>query len=390
MDSFELMSMSEKLRKEHPVIELLEELMRKPSVTPDDAGCQEILARRLQALGFECETMQFGDVTNLWARRGSAGPMLCFAGHTDVVPPGADDDWDTDPFEPVTKDGYIYGRGSADMKSGLAAMITALESFIADHSDHDGSLALLITSDEEGRARDGTLKVVEELQSRNESIDWCVLGEPSSQETLGDIVRIGRRGSLSGMLTVRGVQGHVAYPQLADNPIGRFAPVLSDLYTTEWDRGNEFFPPTSFQVVDIQAGVGFPNVTPGELTARFNFRYSTEWDHHGLQDKVRQLFDAHDIDYELDWHLSGEPFLTEAGKLINAVSQAVTEQAGMAPELSTGGGTSDGRFISPAGTDVVELGPVNASIHKVNERVRIDDVIALSSMYRRIIELLLT
>ena len=390
MDSFELMSMSEKLRKEHPVIELLEELMRKPSVTPDDAGCQEILARRLQALGFECETMQFGDVTNLWARRGVAGPMLCFAGHTDVVPPGADDDWDTDPFEPVTKDGYIYGRGSADMKSGLAAMITALESFLADHSDHDGSLALLITSDEEGRARDGTLKVVEELQSRNESIDWCVLGEPSSQETLGDIVRIGRRGSLSGMLTVRGVQGHVAYPQLADNPIGRFAPVLSDLYTTEWDRGNEFFPPTSFQVVDIQAGVGFPNVTPGELTARFNFRYSTEWDHHGLQDKVRQLFDAHDIDYELDWHLSGEPFLTEAGKLINAVSQAVTEQAGMAPELSTGGGTSDGRFISPAGTDVVELGPVNASIHKVNERVRIDDVIALSSMYRRIIELLLT
>lgn len=380
----------EKQNLDHPVIDLLAELIRRPSVTPDDAGCQEILARRLQALGFECETMQFGDVTNLWARKGSTGPVLCFAGHTDVVPPGAADEWQTDPFEPVVKDGDLYGRGSADMKSGLAAMITALESFIADHSDHGGSLALLITSDEEGRARDGTLKVIEELQSRDEAIDWCVLGEPTSQESLGDIVRVGRRGSLSGMLTVRGVQGHVAYPQLADNPIGRFAPVLSDLYTTEWDRGNEFFPPTSFQVVDIQAGVGFPNVTPGELSARFNFRYSTEWDHHGLKDKVRQLFDAHDIDYELDWHLSGEPFLTEPGKLIDAVSQAVTEQAGTAPELSTGGGTSDGRFISPAGTDVVELGPVNASIHKVNEHVRIDDVVALSSMYRRIMELLLT
>lgn len=384
------MSTSEEQSSEHPVIDLLAQLIRRPSITPDDAGCQEILARRLKLLGFECETMQFDDVTNLWARRGSAGPVLCFAGHTDVVPPGAADKWDTDPFEPVVKDGYMYGRGSADMKSGLAAMITALESFVADHSDHDGSLALLITSDEEGRARDGTLKVVEELQSRNEEVDWCVLGEPSSQDRLGDIVRIGRRGSLSGMLTVRGVQGHVAYPQLADNPIGRFAPVLSDLYTTEWDRGNKFFPPTSFQVVDIQAGVGFPNVTPGELNARFNFRYSTEWDYHGLKDKVHQLFDAHDIDYELDWHLSGEPFLTEPGKLINAVSQAVTEQAGMAPELSTGGGTSDGRFISPAGTDVVELGPVNASIHKVNEHVRIDDVVALSSMYRRIMQLLLT
>jgi succinyl-diaminopimelate desuccinylase len=374
----------------HPALDLLKELIRKPSVTPDDAGCQEILARRLEALGFACETMRFGDVTNLWARRGSIRPVLCFAGHTDVVPPGAEDEWQTDPFEPVTKDGYLYGRGSADMKSGLAAMITALESFIADHSDHGGSLALLVTSDEEGRARDGTLKVVEELQSRDETIDWCVLGEPSSQEVLGDIVRVGRRGSLSGMLTVRGVQGHVAYPQLADNPIGRFAPVLSDLYTTEWDHGNGFFPPTSFQVVDIQAGVGFPNVTPGELNARFNFRYSTEWDHHSLKDKVRQLFDAHDIDYELDWHLSGEPFLTEPGKLIEAVSQAVTEQTGTEPELSTGGGTSDGRFISPAGADVVELGPVNASIHKVNEHVRIDDVVALSSMYRRIMELLLT
>jgi len=383
------MSSPEQHSTRHPALDLLKELIRRPSVTPDDAGCQEILARRLEALGFACETMQFGDVTNLWARRGGDSPVLCFAGHTDVVPPGADAEWHTDPFEPVEKEGHLYGRGSADMKSGLAAMITSIESFIADNPDHGGSLSMLITSDEEGHARDGTLRVVETLQSRGEQIDWCVLGEPSSQEKLGDIVRIGRRGSLSGLLTVRGIQGHVAYPQLADNPIGRFAPVLSDLYTTEWDRGNDFFPPTSFQVVDIQAGVGFPNVTPGELKARFNFRYSTEWDHHGLKKKVHQLFDGHDIDYELDWHLSGEPFLTEPGQLIDAVAQAVTEQAGNAPELSTGGGTSDGRFISPAGTDVVELGPVNASIHKVNERVRIDDVIALSSMYRRIMELML-
>jgi len=374
---------------EHPSITLLQELIRQPSVTPDDAGCQEILAVRLTQLGFDCESMPYGDVTNLWARRGTSGPVLCFAGHTDVVPPGPEDEWQTKPFEPVAKDGLLYGRGSADMKSGLAAMIVALEEFIDAHPDHHGSLAVLITSDEEGRARDGTLKVVEALQARDEQIEWCVLGEPSSQESLGDIVRVGRRGSLSGMLAVRGIQGHVAYPQLADNPIGRFAPVLADLYTTEWDQGNEFFPPTSFQVVDIQAGIGFPNVTPGELNARFNFRYSTEWDHKRLQTRVHAIFDAHDIDYELNWHLSGEPFLTNPGKLTEAVSQAVTEHTGKAPELSTGGGTSDGRFISPAGTDVVELGPINASIHKVNEHVRISDVVALTAMYRRIAELLL-
>jgi len=371
-------------------VDLLKELIRRPSVTPDDAGCQEILTRRLEALGFACETMQFEDVTNLWARRGSESPVLCFAGHTDVVPPGAESEWHTDPFEPVEKEGHLYGRGSADMKSGLAAMITSLESFIANNPDHGGSLSMLITSDEEGRARDGTLKVLETLQSRGEQIDWCVLGEPSSQKELGDIVRVGRRGSLSGMLTVRGIQGHVAYPQLADNPIGRFAPVLSEMYATEWDHGNDYFPPTSFQVVDIRAGVGFPNVTPGELSARFNFRYSTEWDHEGLKEKVQDIFDAFGIDYDLEWHLSGEPFLTQPGKLIDAVSSAVSEQTGTTPELSTGGGTSDGRFISPAGADVVELGPVNASIHKVNEHVRIDDVISLSSMYRRIMELLLT
>jgi len=375
---------------EHPSISLLNELIRRPSITPDDAGCQEILAERLTRLGFECEAMPFGDVKNLWARRGSSGPVLCFAGHTDVVPPGSDSEWQSDPFEPVVRDGNIFGRGSADMKSGLAAMIVALERFVEAYADHNGSLAMLITSDEEGRARDGTLKVIETLQARGDHIDWCVLGEPSSQNTLGDIVRVGRRGSLSGMLAVRGIQGHVAYPQLADNPIGRFAPVLSELNSIEWDQGNEHFPPTSFQVVDIRAGVGAPNVTPAELSARFNFRYSTVWDHERLKDKVHSIFDAHDIDYELNWHLSGEPFLTAAGKLTEAVTQAVSEQVGETPELSTGGGTSDGRFISPAGTDVVELGPVYASIHKVNEHVRIDDVVKLTTMYQRIAELMLT
>ncbi len=373
----------------HPVIELLCELIRRRSVTPDDAGCQEILAGRLQAMGFECESLPFGDVTNLWARRGTTAPLLCFAGHTDVVPPGNLDDWHADPFEPVFSDGLLYGRGSADMKSGLAAMIIALEEFIAENPDHEGSLSLLITSDEEGRARDGTLKVMEVLKERDERIDWCVLGEPSSQETLGDIVRIGRRGSLSGMLTVRGVQGHVAYPQLADNPIRRFAPVLAELHSVTWDDGNEFFPPTSFQVVDVRSGVGAPNVTPDELSARFNFRYCTEWDHEGLKRRVEDIFGHHDIDYELSWHLSGKPFLTEPGQLIDAVSKAVEEDTGQTPELSTGGGTSDGRFISPAGVDVVELGPVNASIHKVNEHVRVEDVIHLARIYKRIMEKLL-
>jgi succinyl-diaminopimelate desuccinylase len=371
------------------VISLLEELIRCRSITPDDAGCQQILANRLRALGFVCESMPFGDVTNLYARRGDAGPVLCFAGHTDVVPPGADDEWSSDPFEPTVRDGAIYARGAADMKGGLAAMVVALEQFVAKHSEHRGSLAVLITSDEEGRARDGTLKVVEALQARGEKIEWCVLGEPSSEQSLGDIVRIGRRGSLSGMLTVNGVQGHVAYPHLADNPIRSFAPVLAELHEVEWDQGNDFFPPTSFQVVDIQAGIGFPNVTPAELTARFNFRYSTVWTHDSLEKRVHEIFDAHNIDYELNWHLSGEPFLTEPGKLISAVSVAVEQHTGKAPELSTGGGTSDGRFISPAGTDVVELGPVNASIHKIDEHVLIADIITLSSMYRRICEILL-
>ncbi len=372
-----------------PEIELLSDLIRRASITPDDAGCQQLLIERLEALGFECETMIFGDTTNLWARRGSNSPVLCFAGHTDVVPPGDTSEWSTDPFEPTIKGGNMYGRGAADMKSGLASMIVAIERFLRENENHSGSIALLITSDEEGRARDGTLKVMETLTARGEAIDWCVIGEPSSQESLGDLIRVGRRGSLSGMLTVSGIQGHVAYPHLADNPIRRFAPVLAELHDIEWDLGNEYFPPTSFQVVNIQSGIGAPNVTPSELSARFNFRYSTEWEHESLQKRVHEVFDAHDFDYELKWHLSGKPFLTEKGELTNAVVQAVAEIVGSEPELSTGGGTSDGRFISPAGVDVVELGPVNASIHKIDEHVNIDDVLRLTSMYQRIMELML-
>ena len=372
-----------------PVLSLLFDLMRRRSITPDDAGCQDLITSRLGQVGFDCETLVFGDVTNLWARRGTASPVLCFAGHTDVVPPGDTGDWTSDPFEPDIRGEHVYGRGSADMKSGLAAMLVAVERFLAEYPDHPGSIAFLITSDEEGRARDGTLKVMEALTGRGEQIDWCVIGEPSSHTELGDVVRIGRRGSLSGMLEVRGVQGHVAYPHLADNPIRRFAPILAELHGIVWDEGNEFFPPTSFQVVNIQSGVGAPNVTPAQLSARFNFRYSTEWDHHRLKERVHAILDAHEIDYELSWHLSGEPFLTEPGRLIDAVSQAVEEHTGRAPELSTGGGTSDGRFISPAGADVVELGPISASIHKVDEHLKMDDVGALTSMYQRILELLL-
>jgi succinyl-diaminopimelate desuccinylase len=374
---------------EHPELALLFDLMRRHSVTPDDAGCQDVIGTRLQDSGFECEAMPFGDVTNLWARRGELSPLFCFAGHTDVVPPGDTAEWSTDPFEPDLRDGCVYGRGSADMKSGLAAMVVAVERFVQENPGHRGSIAFLITSDEEGRARDGTLKVIEALTKRDEHIDWCVIGEPSSYETLGDVVRIGRRGSLSGMLEVRGVQGHVAYPHLADNPIRSFAPVLAELHEIKWDDGNDYFPPTSFQVVNLQSGIGAPNVTPGGLSARFNFRYSTEWDYHSLKEHVHAVIDAHDIDYELSWHLSGEPFLTEPGELIDAVSEAVREQTGTAPELSTAGGTSDGRFISPAGADVVELGPVSASIHKIDEHVRAQDVAALSQMYQRILELLL-
>ena len=358
-------------------MDLLADLIRRPSVTPDDAGCQALLAERLAALGFRIEPMRFGEVDNLWARRGRSEPVLCFAGHTDVVPPGDLSAWDSEPFTPARRDGLLYGRGAADMKASLAAMVLATEEFVAAFPDHSGSIAFLLTSDEEGPAR-------------GEAIDWCIIGEPSSLERLGDTLRIGRRGSLSGLLTVRGVQGHVAYPDLANNPIRRFAPVLQELHEIVWDEGNEHFPPTSFQVVQLDAGVGAANVTPGELFARFNFRYSTEWTHTDLRQRVATLLDSFELDYELQWRLSGEPFLTRPGTLSNAVSRAVRETVGLTPVLSTGGGTSDGRFIAPMGVDVVELGPVNASIHKVNEHVRIADVPPLTAMYRRALELLLT
>lgn len=372
-----------------PTIELLCDLIRRRSVTPDDAGCQELLIGRLEAVGFDCESMPFSDVTNLWARRGCDSPVLCFAGHTDVVPPGAADAWESDPFEAEIRNGNLYGRGAADMKSSLAAMIVAIERFVAASPDHRGSIALLITSDEEGVARNGTLKVIEALSQRGESIDWCVIGEPSSHRSLADVVRIGRRGSLSADLIIKGVQGHVAYPEHVDNPIRRFAPVLAELHNTVWDSGNENFPPTSFEVVDLRSSGGAANVTPQELHASFNFRYSTEWNHQDLQAEVVRILDHADLDYELSWHLSGEPFLTEPGALIEAVENAVRKQTGNAPELSTGGGTSDGRFIAPAGAQVVELGPVNASIHKLNEHVKVADVPRLAEMYRQIMENLL-
>lgn len=372
-----------------PTIELLRDLIRRPSVTPDDAGCQEVLIARLESAGFTCESMLFSGVTNLWARRGNEHPVFCFAGHTDVVPPGSADDWESAPFEPDIRQGNLYGRGAADMKGGLAAMIVAVERFVADHPDHRGSVALLITSDEEGPARNGTLKVVETLGRRDEKIDWCVVGEPSSQRKIADVVRVGRRGSLSASVTVKGVQGHVAYPENVDNPIRRFAPLLAQLHDTIWDSGNDDFPPTSFQVVELQSSGSAVNVTPRELHTRFNFRYSTEWTYQRLQAAVEQILDDSQIDYEITWHLSGEPYLTERGALIDAVEDAIRNETGCLPELSTGGGTSDGRFIAPYGAQVVEVGPVNSSIHKVNEYVKVADMPRLANIYRLIMENLL-
>lgn len=370
-------------------LEFTRELIRRPSVTPEDAGCQALMAERLERAGFRIEPMPFGEVTNFWARRGSGEPVLCFAGHTDVVPPGPLDKWDRDPFGAEVDGGILYGRGAADMKASLAAMVDAVTDFVAANPKHKGSIAFLITSDEEGRAREGTLKVMEALTARGEHIDWCVIGEPSCATRLGDTVRIGRRGSLSGMLTVHGQQGHVAYPQLASNPIQSFAPVLAQLYAHHLDDGNEFFPPSSFQVVHVEAGAGAPNVIPGSLRARFNFRYSTVWDHHQLQAWVHELFKSHEMEYTLDWHLSGKPFLTPVDTLVNRVADAVHQVTGIEPELSTGGGTSDGRFIAPAGTHVVEFGPVNRTIHKANEQIPVADIEPLREVYRRILTAML-
>lgn len=365
------------------------ELIGRPSVTPEDAGCQDLIAARLRPLGFAVEPMAFGEVRNLWARRGHATPLLVLAGHTDVVPPGPTGQWSVPPFEPAVRDGLLYGRGAADMKGSLAAMVTACERFLARRPDHRGSLAFLLTSDEEGPAVDGTVRVIERLADRGERIDWALVGEPTSSEHLGDVVKNGRRGSLSGRLTVLGVQGHVAYPQLADNPVHRFAPALVELAGRQWDRGNAHFPPTSFQVSNLHAGTGAGNVIPGELVVDCNFRFCPESDPEGLQAAVEAVLDRHGLRHRLEWSLGGRPFLTEAGALVEAVGAAAREVTGRTPALSTSGGTSDGRFIAPTGAQVVELGPLNASIHQVDEHVAVEDLDRLSRIYEGVLERLL-
>lgn len=367
-------------------IDLCSELISRPSVSPDDQGCQEILLARLEKLGFDIEHLPFSDVKNLWARRGSNAPLFCFAGHTDVVPARNTADWDSDPFSPEIRDGLLYGRGSADMKGSLAAMITACERFLEKTPNFDGSIAFLITSDEESIATDGTVKVIETLQNRNEHIDYCLVGEPSSSQKLGDVARNGRRGSLNGTLSVKGKEGHVAYPELAINPIHVFLPALTELSQIEWDHGNDYFPATSFQISNISAGQGTNNVIPGEMSLLFNFRFSTEVTAEGLKAQVKTIFDHHYDNYELEWQLSGNPFITEVGVLTNAVTKSVKAVTGVDCSLSTGGGTSDGRFIAPTGAQVVELGPINASIHKNNEHVAIADLDQLTLIYERILE----
>ncbi len=364
---------------------LATDLIARPSVTPDDQGCQALIAQRLSRIGFRAEPMRFSDVDNLWLRRGDAAPLLCFAGHTDVVPPGPPGSWTSDPFRPETRDGHLYGRGAADMKSSLAAFVTAIERFVDEQPQHPGSIALLLTSDEEGPARDGTVRVVETLKARGERIDYCVVGEPTSVERLGDMIKNGRRGSLSGSITVKGVQGHVAYPHLARNPIHLFAPALAELAATTWDEGNEYFPPTTWQVSNIGAGTGATNVIPGEIQAHFNFRFSPESSVEQLKKGVAEILDRHQLDYRIDWSLSGNPFMTKRGKLVDAVERAIRHVAGISPELSTTGGTSDGRFIADICDEVVELGPVNASIHKIDENIAVADIDNLSRIYYQII-----
>jgi len=368
---------------------LAQTLIACRSLTPADGGCQEILIGRLEKLGFKIERMRYGDVDNLWARRGSTPPLLCFAGHTDVVPTGPLEKWDSDPFIPVIRDGKLYGRGAADMKASLAAFITAIEAFVATHDDHNGSIALLITSDEEGVAVDGTVKVVEALQARNELIDYCIVGEPTCVDKLGDTVKNGRRGSLSGTLIVKGIQGHIAYPHLAKNPIHLAAPAIAELAQTEWDQGNEYFPPTTWQISNIHGGTGATNVIPGEIQMLFNFRFSTASTVESLKTRVHQILDRHQLDYDLRWELSGKPYLTPKGSLVEAVSRAVKSVTGIEPQLSTSGGTSDGRFIADICPQVLELGPRNATIHKLNECVEVDDIERLSDIYRLTLENLL-
>ena len=370
-------------------LDLTQELIRRRTVTPEDEGCQALIAQRLSRIGFQCESIQCGAVTNLWARRGTSGPLLCFAGHTDVVPTGPLSEWHSDPFVPSIRDGRLYGRGAADMKSSIAAFIIAVEAFVAERAGHSGSIAFLITSDEEGPSVDGTVRVVERLKARNERIDYCIVGEPSSVNVLGDMIKNGRRGSLSGKLTVRGVQGHIAYPHLVKNPILMLAPALTELGAIQWDAGNEYFPATSFQVSNIHAGTGANNVVPGSLEMDFNFRFSTECTAQSLKERTDEVLRRHGLDYSIDWHLSGSPFLTERGALVAAVQSAIKAVNGVVPELSTSGGTSDGRFIADICPQIVELGPVNASIHKLNEHIDLQALEDLPRIYLGILRTLL-
>ena len=372
------------------VIALTKELVSRASVTPNDAQCQQLMQKMLADVGFTNESMVFADTTNLWSRRGNASPVFCFAGHTDVVPTGPVDKWEFDPFTPTEKSGFLYGRGTADMKASLAAMLIATQRFVTDYPDHNGSIAFLITSDEEGPFINGTTKVIDTLEARNEKIDYCIVGEPSSTHVTGDVIKNGRRGSLTADLTVKGIQGHVAYPHLVKNPIHLLAPALSELANTHWDEGNDFFPATSMQVSNITGGTGATNVVPGTVNVIFNFRYSTELTAEEIQQKVLQILDKHELEYEINWTFNGLPFLTPSGNLVDACVDSIQELFGISTVLSTAGGTSDGRFIAPTGAQVIELGPENATIHKLNECVNIENVKKLEHLYYDILIRLLT
>jgi len=367
-------------------LELTKNLISRRSLTPEDDGCQAMLAERLEAIGFKATHLRYEDVDNLWITHGNGDPVFAFVGHTDVVPTGPLDQWISDPFVAEIRDGMLYGRGAADMKSGIAAFVTAVERFIDEHPDHQGTIALLITSDEEGPSINGTRKVVDYLEENNIRIKWCLVGEPSSDKKVGDVVKNGRRGSLGGKLIVRGIQGHVAYPHLAENPVHKLSPALNELCTRVWDEGNEFYPPTSFQISNIHAGTGADNVIPGEVEVMFNYRFCTEITEEELRAQTEAILDKYKLNYEIEWRLSGEPFLTAQGELLDAIIASVKEITGITPEVSTGGGTSDGRFIAPTGAQVVELGPLNQTIHKIDECVKIDDLLTLSSIYELIIK----
>ena len=371
-------------------LELAKTLIARRSMTPDDAGCQEILTDRLEKLGFRVERMRFGNVDNFWARKGATSPVICFAGHTDVVPSGPVASWKSDPFVPEIRDGMLYGRGAADMKTSLAAFVTAIESFLEHHPDHEGSIALLVTSDEEGIAVDGTVRVVDALKARNELLDYCIVGEPTCASKFGDTLKNGRRGSLSGTLTVKGIQGHIAYPHLAKNPIHLASPAIAELAGIEWDKGNEYFPPTTWQISNIHGGTGATNVIPGTVEIQFNFRFSTASSMESLKNRVHEVLDAHGLDYDLEWSFSGKPYLTPKGSLVEAISDAIKSVQGIDPELSTSGGTSDGRFIADICPQVVEFGPLNATIHKIDECVAIDDIEPLRAIYEKTLKNLLT